>query len=184
MFFGFGFDVILCVLEFSEGVARVGLKAAAMFVEVDEFPPARVDEVEKVPHLSVGVAVLALAEVGVQAVEQRLDFGGFRAVVQFVDLDAGPVQDPVVDVDSVEADVVAEKLEALAVMLAVEFRRVHLASVHGESSSDLRHQSQDAFLVVGHDDGVIDKSGIKEAHLVDGPVVQVIEVVVHSVLPD
>jgi len=63
MVFGFGFDMMLVVLLFPEGVARVCLQASALFVEVDEFPPSRVDKVQEVTHFAVGVALLALAEV-------------------------------------------------------------------------------------------------------------------------
>ena len=161
-----------------------GLDAQPVLIEFGVVPPFGVDFVKQVSHSCVTVAGLALAEVAVETLLEGLNLFGPRAAVQFANPFLGSKEDPVIDIDSVYLDVTSNKLETLAPMLANKLMWVHPASLLGEPSSNLREERQDGFLIWCNDYGVIHEAGVKQPHFVDGPVVEVVKVVIHTILPD
>ena len=60
-------------------------------------------------------------------------------MIELTDLDSGPVEYSVVYIYAVYLDVLAKEFEAFGVVLAVEFLRVHLASVFSQTPADFWH---------------------------------------------
>ena len=80
-----------------------------------------------------------MAEVAVDAAEHLLYLTWTDAVIELTDLDSGPVEYSVVYIYAVNLHVLAEKFKAFGVVLAVEFLRVHLASVLSQAPADFWH---------------------------------------------
>lgn len=80
-----------------------------------------------------------MTEVAIDAAEHLLYLAWTDAVIELTDLDSGPVEYSVVYIYAVYLDVLAKEFKAFCVVLAVEFLRVHLASVFSQTPSDFWH---------------------------------------------
>ena len=165
------------------GVAIIHLDANPLFVEMAELPPFGIHQIDKVAGDAVGIAPLAKAEIRVDGCNETIELLHPYAFIVILDGPGGTAGDSVVEVHPIHLDVGAEKLHALGVVLAIEFPRVKAATKRGHSPPDLRHQCKERFLILHHRPRIINEAAKVDVKLIPQPMIQIIEIVIHRILP-
>ena len=164
--------------------AFVCLETAARIVEVDELAPLRRHAVQDSPHNSVGIAILVDSEIRVHRSDKAFQLPLVDAVVVLGDsIREVPIRART-DIYAVKFDARADELHAFRAVLAVELLRMQLAAERGKPLANLLHERQSALLIVRHENHIIHKANEVQAALVYDIVIQLVQIVVHRVLPD
>lgn len=165
-------------------ISFVGSKALPPVVEADIPLPLRRDLTKEISNCSVFVPRLENAEIRVHRCEEVLDIPDFYISVVLLDCPPGVMDNSIAGIHPIELYMRADKLNALRVMLAIKLGRLQLASERGEAFADVRHKSEGALLVVRHYYHVVNEANIFQPTLVEDIMVDIVEVVIHCVLPD
>ena len=175
--------MIFLAYPLAVGKAFIHLDTKPLHIEVAKLPPFGIYHIHKVAGDTVGIAPLAKAEIRVDGCNETIELLYPYAFVIVLDGPSRPAGDAVVKIYPIHLDMSAEKLHALGVVLAIEFLWMEAASLLGHPPPDLRHQGEKRLLVLHHRPRIIDKSPKVDAELIPQPMIQIIEVVIHCVLP-
>lgn len=165
-------------------VAGVCRDSAALVVVVDELKPRRGNRFHRVAENPVGVAPLEDSEVRIDCRYKSLDLAGARATVEVHDGKTCPPDNAPGWVHAPHLDCISEQIHALRVVLAVELARMQTAAVRLKPPLDFGKRIGEKRLLVLHDEiHIIDETDVVRRDVIQHPMIEVVEVVVHPVLP-
>ena len=147
-------------------------------------PPSGRDGGHQLEYIVILVATLEQTQITVDAGYEAVYLILTAAETEGGERLIGAAQRPVVGIDTVYLDMNTQERDTLTPVLAVELTRVHLTAHSLQAAPELRQHGEYHSLILGADDDIIHKTDIMQPTLINSPVVQIIQIVVHGVLPD
>ena len=165
-------------------VTLVGVETQTLLDKMHVTPPSGRDGGHQLEYIVILVAALEQTQITVDAGYEAVYLILTAAETEGGECLIGAAQRPVVGIDTVYLDMNAQERDTLTPVLAVELTRVHLTAHSLQATPELRQHGEYHSLILGADNDIIHKTDIVQPTLIDSPVVQFIQIVVHGVLPD
>ena len=148
------------------------------------FQPLLRDSLNEPHNVVILVTALEQAQVAVHARNETVYLILTAAAAEGGQHVTGAAQSAVIHVDTVYLDVHTQECDTLTPVLTVELVRMHHAAYQRQSAAEFRQHGQHHLLVVSTYHNVINETDIMKPTLINSPVVQIVQIVVHGVLPD